>query len=79
MARQQIECTVSSCFYWGDGDRCHAERIIVTGNPAGIRNARTEFGQLEGRDAAHSSETQCHTFVPRQQGPKPGIRRLDEV
>lgn len=79
MARQQIECTVSSCFYWGEGDRCYAERIIVTGNPAAIRDARTEFGQLEGRTAARSSDTQCHTFIPRPQGPKPGIRRLESL
>ena len=77
MATQQIECTVSSCYYWHDGDECRAAKILVRMNEAtNVANAGYEFGDLSGA-AQRSPHTMCETFIVQQQGPKPGIHRID--
>jgi hypothetical protein len=76
VANQQIYCTVNSCFYYGSGDNCRAEKIIVKNNPDTIGNANMEIGTIGG-EAAVSNQTLCHTFIPKEKGPKAGIRRLD--
>lgn len=77
MANQQIFCTVNSCYYYGTGDRCKAEKIMVQNNQATLgRTADMEVGSLGG-EAGASNQTLCHTFIPKGQGPKPGIGRLD--
>lgn len=79
MGRQEIHCTVDSCYYYGTGDKCHAERIMVRNNPgAGNANAGFEFGRLGTENQPRvSAQTMCETFVPEQQGPKGDIRRID--
>jgi hypothetical protein len=75
MAQQTIYCTVNSCYYYGSGDRCRAEKIMVKNNAATL-GTNMEIGSIDG-EAAQSNQTLCHTFVPKQQGPKPGVARLD--
>jgi hypothetical protein len=75
MLGQEIYCTVSSCFYNGSGDKCKASKIMVKNNPETLRNANMEVGSLGGM-ATQSFETLCETYVPRENGPKPGIERL---
>ena len=77
MANQQILCTVNSCFYYGSGDRCKAESIQVQNNSATLGNTNMEIGSIGGRDAQQSNHTLCNTFIPKEQGPKNGIRRMD--
>ncbi len=80
MGQQSIECTVHSCYYYASGDQCRASAIMVANNPSTIRGqAGTEFGaELGTPQAATSAHTQCRTFIPEGQGPKPGIRRLSD-
>ncbi len=77
MASQQVRCTVSSCYYYGAGDNCVAEEIMVRANPAAMGGADMEVGDI-GRQARESNHTLCETFIPREQGPKPGIRRISK-
>ncbi|MCG0240009.1 MAG: DUF1540 domain-containing protein [Firmicutes bacterium] len=81
MAQQMIRCRVRSCYYNENGERCLAEVIEVQNNPPGkAGEGRMEFGSLEGDpqvgQAAASTQTMCGTFIPREKGPKSGIRRL---
>lgn len=76
MSSQEIYCTVNGCYYYGGGDRCKASKIMVQNNAAVLRNANMEIGTLGG-EAAKSNQTLCQTFVPKDQGPKPGIGRID--
>ncbi len=76
MASQQIRCTVSSCYYYGAGDNCVAEEIMVRSNPATLGNANMEVGAM-GVEARTSNHTLCETFIPQERGPKPGIRRIE--
>lgn len=78
MGKQEIHCSVSSCYYWHEGDQCRAERILVRLNTAGAPGADAgyEFGEL-GRRAEQSPHTMCETFVPEHKGPKPGISRIE--
>ncbi|MDF2626401.1 MAG: hypothetical protein K0R39_232 [Symbiobacteriaceae bacterium] len=76
MADQQIYCTVNSCYYYGSGDKCKAEKIMVKNNPDTLGNTRMEIGSIGG-EAATSNQTLCQTFIPKAQGPKPGISRMD--
>lgn len=60
---QEIGCTVDTCTYWGAGNRCVAERIMVRLNAAA---ARVEFGALGQKPEARTSEeTMCQTFRPK--------------
>ncbi|HWI64875.1 MAG TPA: DUF1540 domain-containing protein [Symbiobacteriaceae bacterium] len=77
MANQQIYCTVNSCYYYGNGDRCRAEKIEVQNNQATLGNTRMEIGSIGGSDAGRSNQTLCNTFIPKDKGPKPGINRMD--
>lgn len=75
MANQEIYCTVNSCFYYGDGDKCKASKIMVKNNPARSGSFNMEVGTIGG-EASHSNQTLCETFVPKGHGPKEGISRL---
>ena len=75
MASQQIRCTVSSCYYYAAGDSCAAEEILVRADPEAMGKTGMEVGDLGG-EARQSNHTLCETFIPHQQGPKPGIRRI---
>lgn len=76
MPNQEIYCTVNSCYYYGSGDNCKAEKIMVRNNPGTMGNANMEIGTLGGQ-AKESNQTLCETFIPKDQGPKNGIRRID--
>ena len=77
MPNQEILCSVDSCYYNEGGRQCKAEKIVVQNNPATMGNAKMEIGELGGGgEATRSNETLCHTFIPRERGPKPGIERL---
>jgi hypothetical protein len=75
LAQQEIYCTVNSCYYYGAGDRCSASKIMVKNNPETVERAKYEIGALG--DAETSNQTLCHTFVPREHGPKAGIVRIE--
>ena len=77
MASQQVRCTVSSCYYYGAGDNCVAEEIMVRANPATMGHTDFETGEMGGQ-ARQSNQTLCETFIPQEKGPKPGINRIKD-
>lgn len=76
MPSQEIYCTVNSCYYYGTGDACKAQKIMVRNNPATLGNTNMEIGTLGGQ-AKESNHTLCETFIPKENGPKSGILRIE--
>jgi len=65
----KINCTVDDCVYWGSGNICKADEILVTINEATGSAGRLELGEMGAtKNAKTSYETQCKTFKPRQGG-----------
>lgn len=67
-----VKCSVSNCTYWGEGNDCNAEMIMVEIDRHAKTNFSTEFAGEIGYDSNHkdtaqsSSATCCHTFKPKQ-------------
>ncbi|HHV78750.1 MAG TPA: DUF1540 domain-containing protein [Firmicutes bacterium] len=73
----RVRCTVDSCDYWGEGQRCTAEEIWVKVNATRVGSAFNEFaeelgkargevGPLGDMTASSSGETCCDTMRPRR-------------
>lgn len=78
-----VKCKVESCYYWGQGDICRADSIMVDNNKRSAPLGRMEAGNLDvnentgrssvspgGTDknqATRSEETLCKTFRPKTQ------------
>jgi hypothetical protein len=71
---QQIMCTVHTCDYWGQGNVCRANKILVTSDaisnsyPESVdANQVTQLVQQVGLTPANTSmETCCKTFTPKK-------------
>ncbi|MFS8570386.1 MAG: DUF1540 domain-containing protein [Thermaerobacter sp.] len=69
----EVYCTVSNCHYWDHGNRCAAERILITLDRIGDRYPEDVDAQQVsmivdevGTTPAESCmETCCKTFRPR--------------
>lgn len=61
--KTRVGCTVDSCSYWGFGNVCEADEIMVKNN---IDSADMEIGTMDTLDAATSEETMCATYKPKQ-------------
>jgi len=59
----KINCTVNSCTYWGKGDICEADAIMVRNNKGSADNM--EIGTMGGMSPGTSAETMCETFKPK--------------
>lgn len=71
MTKPLVKCSVSNCTYWGEGNACNADAIMIEID----RHARAKFNEEfagESFDSEHkdkaitSSATCCHTFKPKQ-------------
>ncbi|KZE68392.1 hypothetical protein AWM68_16060 [Fictibacillus phosphorivorans] len=67
----EVKCNVSNCTYWGEGNNCVADAILVEiDKHANMSIDMSADGNLHG-DAAHkdsayeTAETCCHTFKPK--------------
>lgn len=66
----QVKCSVSNCEYWAEGNRCHADMIMIDIDKHANAEFDTEFAG-ESFDSDHqdeakeSSKTCCHTFKPK--------------
>ncbi|MGE5701380.1 MAG: DUF1540 domain-containing protein [Clostridia bacterium] len=63
----EVKCSVANCTYWGEGNNCHADSIMVEVDSHANANYKTEFasesGQNNHQDTAKSSaQTCCQTF-----------------
>ncbi|SIT13936.1 DUF1540 domain-containing protein [Alicyclobacillus vulcanalis] len=66
-----VNCTVSNCLFWHEGNECAAPSIMVSAGRRGTHSFREEFGRdfaVEDRveQARSSAETCCETFKPKQ-------------
>jgi hypothetical protein len=68
MPKVEVSCAISNCTYYGEGNVCTAEKIMVDMD----RHARydtemsSEFGEKNHTDqACDSAETCCKTFKPK--------------
>ncbi len=65
MAHEKISCGVDTCQYWGQGNKCQAEKIMVaTDAAASGTGVRMEAGK-QSTAADNSSNTKCETFRPK--------------
>ncbi|XEC96836.1 DUF1540 domain-containing protein [Paenibacillus tarimensis] len=65
-----VKCSVSNCTYWGQGNECNADEIMVEVDAHAHVDFNTEFAEEElgtnHKDTApDSSQTCCHTFKPK--------------
>lgn len=66
-----VKCSVANCTYWGEGNNCNADMIMVEVDSHARANFKEEFAgeyehATEHKDkASTSAETCCHTFKPR--------------
>lgn len=66
-----VKCSVSNCSYWGKGNLCQADAIMIEIDKHSEANFYAEFAgesfDTEHQDQASSSRnTCCHTFKPRE-------------
>lgn len=66
---QEIYCSVNSCHYWSSGNRCKANKIMVTADSFADRTPDS-FDALQASTAPQTSanhclETCCKSFVPK--------------
>ena len=69
MANQEIMCTVSSCHYWAQGNRCDANQILITSNEM-AESLDDSFDAPQATTAQQTEvsvcvDTCCKTFVYR--------------
>ena len=70
----KVLCSVNTCEYWGQGDVCNAETILVNNNASSMEDLyNTEYAvelgigdQNTGYQPISSSQTCCETMRPRQ-------------
>ncbi len=60
--RTSVKCSVDSCYYWGSGNVCEANEIMVKNN---IDSPTFEIGTIGEMDARTSEETMCATYKPK--------------
>ena len=66
---QHIHCLVNDCHYWGQGNKCQANEILVSpdsfaeNQPAEID--ATMANQLNSAAAGSSMATACKTYVTK--------------
>ncbi|CAM4263816.1 DUF1540 domain-containing protein [Paenibacillus tarimensis] len=65
-----VKCSVSNCTFWGQGNQCNANQIMVDIDKHGAVDYSSEFAEGLGMNhkdtAPQSSTTCCHTFKPKE-------------
>ncbi|HEU5138777.1 MAG TPA: DUF1540 domain-containing protein [Bacillales bacterium] len=64
-----VKCNVSNCMFWGEGNNCEADSILVEIDAHAENDFQMNDGALIGvadhiDEADDSAETCCHTFQP---------------
>lgn len=71
MSKPRVLCNVANCKYWGDGNLCTADSILVEVDGDRDINYSTEAAEEMAsnphKEYAHTTaETCCHTFTPKK-------------
>ncbi|MEO3947421.1 DUF1540 domain-containing protein [Gorillibacterium sp. CAU 1737] len=66
-----VKCSVANCQYWGQGNNCQADAIMIEIDQHADAKFDAEFAgesfDSEHKDhAANSANTCCHTFKPKK-------------
>ncbi|WP_281888177.1 DUF1540 domain-containing protein [Paenibacillus sp. YYML68] len=64
----EVKCSVSNCTFWGEGNNCQANSIMIEVDKHANMQYDTEFAKDfdDHKDqAAKSAQTCCHTFQPK--------------
>ncbi len=66
----EVKCNVSNCTYWGEGNNCAADAILVEidkhANMSVDMSADGNLHEAAHKDTAYDpAETCCHTFRPK--------------
>ncbi|GGG10504.1 DUF1540 domain-containing protein [Paenibacillus abyssi] len=66
-----VKCSVANCSFWGQGNQCNADTIMIDVDKHAQMDYHSEFASdgmgSNHRDAAEeASITCCHTFKPKE-------------
>ncbi|WJH33049.1 DUF1540 domain-containing protein [Paenibacillus sp. CC-CFT747] len=66
-----VKCSVANCTYWGEGNNCKADAIMIDIDKHSQAQYNEEFaGESFDTDhqdhASSASVTCCHTFEPKK-------------
>ncbi|QOR68666.1 DUF1540 domain-containing protein [Cytobacillus suaedae] len=69
MPNVEVSCSISNCTFYGEGNVCRAEKIMVDLDRHSSYDS--EFGEELGYkdhidEAAKSAQTCCRTFKPKE-------------
>ncbi|MET3504786.1 DUF1540 domain-containing protein [Halalkalibacter oceani] len=73
MAKPLVKCNVANCTFWGEGNKCQAEAILVEIDANSTADFNMEagaepYGEAEyHHEATQKKETCCHTFRPKDE------------
>ncbi|HUC93168.1 MAG TPA: DUF1540 domain-containing protein [Paenibacillus sp.] len=66
-----VKCSVSNCTYWGEGNKCVANSIMIDIDKHASADYSSEFAEGLGTDhrdtAKNASVTCCHTFEQKKE------------
>ncbi|MDD2433470.1 MAG: DUF1540 domain-containing protein [Clostridia bacterium] len=69
MNKQHIHCIINDCHYYGQGNKCMAEEILVTTNDFGVIQPDevdcNMAAELSPQTAGTCMGTCCKTYVPK--------------
>lgn len=71
MPKVEVSCAIANCSYYGEGNVCKAEKIMVELDSHARYDTEmsSELGEKNHQDTAvNSAETCCKTFKPKQSG-----------
>lgn len=74
-----VKCKVNSCHYYGAGDICTADTILVDNNQDHIRNTRMEVGTVGGDKASDRNNTARSGYDAADRTRKERIRTGYEI
>jgi len=72
MANPVVKCNVANCTFWGEGNKCQADSILVEIDAHANHDYNMEAGEEFYEKAEHKDkakeikETCCHTFQPKK-------------
>ncbi|MBP3951265.1 DUF1540 domain-containing protein [Bacillus suaedae] len=72
MDKPLVKCNVANCTFWGEGNKCQADSILVEIDAHANRDYTMEAGEepyemAEHKDKAKNiAQTCCHTFRPKE-------------
>ena len=73
MPQIEVFCTISNCHYWDEGNRCGADRILITADAVSDRypdevdaqDLSMIVDEVGTTPASSGMDTCCKTFRPR--------------